>query len=71
MNYNQSARFQDLGHYGPVVLLALLYDWHFCGCRRYRDDDCTELWQMTTVTVVGLTFRPYQLFLPYNRNIRP
>lgn len=43
----------------------------FCGCWRYRDDDCTELWQMTTDTVVGLTFRSHQLFLPYNRNIRP
>ena len=30
----------------PVVLLVLLYDWHLCGCRRNRDDDCTELWKM-------------------------
>ena len=31
----------------PMVLLVLLYDWLFCGCWWYRDDDCTELWEMT------------------------
>ena len=35
-----------LGHYAQWFFLVLLYDWHLCGCRRNRDDDCTELWKM-------------------------
>ena len=32
-----------------VTLLALLHDRCLCGCRRCRNDDCTESWKMNWV----------------------
>lgn len=53
----------------PVVLL---HDWYLCGCWRYRNDDCTELWKMTIRLPLGFSLKSVgSFYVVPSEQIRP
>ena len=56
----------------PVVLLVFLHYRYFCGCWRYRDDDCTELWKMTIRLTLGFSLKSVgSFYVVPSEQIRP
>ena len=45
-----------LGHYAQWFFW-FFHGWYLCGCRRNRDNDCTELWKMPNRLTLGFRLK--------------